>query len=188
MSLYIVQDRKYIDRFQSGDYEGFNMLYEKYIDRIFAFIYRKTSDRELAEDITSQVWIKVLKSLEYFGEKENAGFKSWLYCVANNTVIDHYRTKRETIDIQNITEVWISDEFANELDNKDKLEDVLQYMKSLKPLEREIVTLRIWDDMSYKQIAKIVWKKPDNCKKILSRALGKIAANVGVFFFFLLIL
>jgi len=183
-----VQDREYIDRFQAGDFEAFGMLYEKYIDAIFAFVYRKTSDREVAEDITSRVWMKALKSLEYFGEQENAGFKPWIYCIANNTVIDHYRTKKEKIDIESIAEIWISEDFINEIDNKDKLQDVLVYMKSLKPLEREIVTLRIWDDMSYSEIAKVVWKKPDNCKKILSRALGKIGANVTMFLLFIMIL
>lgn len=183
-----MQDRKYIDRFQAGDFDAFGVLYEKYIDTIFAFVYRKTSDREVAEDITSQVWIKVLKSLEFFGEKENAGFKSWIYCIANNTVIDYYRTKKEYWDIEHIREIWISEAFADEIDDRDRLTDVLEYMNNLKTIEREIVTLRIWDDMSYKEIAKVVWKKPDNCKKILSRALAKIGANVAMFLFFLLIL
>jgi DNA-directed RNA polymerase specialized sigma24 family protein len=61
-----VQDRKYIGAFQAGDYSGFEYLYEKYIDVIFAFILRKTSDKQITEDICSQVWIKVLKSLEFF--------------------------------------------------------------------------------------------------------------------------
>jgi len=61
-----MQDREYINRFQAGDYEAFGALYEKYIDQIFAFIYRKTSHREVAEDICSKVWTKALKSLEFF--------------------------------------------------------------------------------------------------------------------------
>lgn len=183
-----MQDREYINRFQAGDFEAFWLLYEKYIDAIFAYVYRKTSDRELAEDLTSRVWMKALRSLEFFWDKENAGFKSWIYCIASNTVIDYYRTKKEKVDIDSIIESGITYDFAREIDAKDNLQEVLSYMESLKWIEKEIVTLRIWDDMSYADIAKVVDKKPDSCKKILSRALKKISANIALVFVILLIL
>jgi len=175
-----MQDRKYVSAFQAGDYSGFESLYDKYIDVIFAFILRKTSDVQLAEDITSNVWIKVLKSLEFFGERDNANFKSWIYCIAQNTVIDHYRTQKEIVDLDSIAEPWISSDFAKIIDQKSKLKEVTDYMDTMKPIEREVVTLRIWDDLSYKHIAKILDKKEDACKKIFSRTLKKIKANIGV--------
>lgn len=116
-----MRDRKYITRFQAGDFEAFGFLYERYIDNIFAFVYRKTSDREVAEDITSKVWMKALRSLEFFGEKDNANFKSWIYRIAQNTVIDYYRTRKEQVDIDNIVETGICNNFAKNIDNKDKL-------------------------------------------------------------------
>lgn len=180
-----MQDRKYVSAFQAGDYSGFESLYEKYIDVIFAFILRKTSDTQVAEDICSQVWIKVLKSLEFFGDKENANFKAWIYCIAQNTVIDYYRSKKEKIDIEGISEPWINLDFAAYIDQKSKLEEVLDYMDTLKPTEREIVTLRIWDDLSYKHIAKILDKNEDACKKTFSRALKKIQANIKIVIFIL---
>lgn len=173
-----MQDRNYVWAFQAWDYSGFESLYEKYVDLIFAFIYRKTSDRELAEDMTSQVWIKVLKSLEFFGEKDNANFKSWIYRIAQNTVIDHYRTRKEKIDIDAIAYPGISEDFAASIDNKKKLSQVVEYMWTLKAVEREVLALRIWDDLSYKHIARLIWKKEDTCKKIFSRGLEKIKANI----------
>ncbi len=183
-----MQDRKYISRFQNGDFEAFGYLYDSYIDNIFAFVYRKTSDKQVAEDITSQVWMKALKSLEFFGEKENANFKSWIYCIANNTVIDYYRTKKELVDSENISQVWISSDFAAEIDAKDKLKEVVKYLDTLKPLEREIVTLRIWDDLGYKEISRICWEKQDNCKQIFSRTMKKLQANLWALILLLLIL
>jgi RNA polymerase sigma-70 factor (ECF subfamily) len=182
-----MRDRKYITRFQAGDFEAFGFLYERYIDNIFAFVYRKTSDREVAEDITSKVWMKALRSLEFFGEKDNANFKSWIYRIAQNTVIDYYRTRKEQVDIDNIVETGICNNFAKNIDNKDKLWDVVKYLSTLKPIEQEIVTLRIWDDLSYKQIAGLVEKKEDNCKKIFSRALKKIQENIVMIMLILLI-
>lgn len=180
-----MQDRKYVNAFQAGDYSGFESLYEKYIDVIFAFILRKTSDYQLAEDICSQVWIKALKSLEFFWDIENANFKAWIYCIAQNTVIDYYRSQRDSIDIESIAEVWIQSDFANIIDQKAKLAEVLDYMATLQASEREIVTLRIWDDLSYKNIAKILDKKEDACKKSFSRALKKIQANIKSLIFIL---
>lgn len=183
-----MQDRKYVWIYQSGDYSGFEALYEKYIDLIFAFIYRKTSDRELAEDICSQVWIKVLKSLEFFWEKDNANFKSWLYRIAQNTVIDHYRCQKEKISADNIVEVWVSEDFAAHMDAKGQLATAVKYLQSLKPVEREILTLRIWDDLSYKHIAKLVDRKEATCKKIFSRAIVKLRANISLLLLVLLVL
>lgn len=173
-----MRDRKYIDRFQSGDFDAFGVLYDRYIDKIFAFIYRKTWEKELAEDLTSQVWMKALKSLEFFAEKENAGFKSWIYRIAQNTVIDHYRTAKTQLDLDSIYDEWISPNLAKYIDDKDTLQRVQQYLHHIKPIEREIVILRIWDDLSYKEIAEVCEKKEDSCKKIFSRALKKIQANI----------
>lgn len=175
-----MRDREYVTRFQAGDFEAFAALYEKYMDRIFAFVYRKTSQRETAEDLTSQVWMKALRGLEYFGENENANFKAWIYCIANNTVIDYYRTNKPEQDIDEIVEPGISEDFAKHIDDKDTLKAVREYLKQLKPLEQEIFVMRIWDDMSYKHIAKILWKSEDACKKSFSRTIKKVVANVSV--------
>jgi len=176
-----MQDRKYINTFQAWDYSWFEALYEKYIDVIYGFILRKTSNSDVAEDICSEVWIKVLRSLEFFWEKDNANFKSWIYTIAQNTVIDYYRTRKQDISVEDIAQPWISENFTEVIDAKSKLEQVTKYMSTLKPIEREIVTLRIWDDLSYKHIAKILERKEDACKKTFSRALKKITWNISAF-------
>jgi len=175
-----MRDRKYIDRFQEWDLEAFGILYDRYIDQIFAFIYRKTSDRQVAEDICSKVWMKALKSLEFFWNDDNAHFKAWIYCIANNTIIDFYRTRREDVNIDDITLCGIWEDFACHIDAKNRLKDVMKYMDTMKPLEREICILRIWDDLAYRDIAKIIGKKEDACKKMFSRAIAKVRANVAL--------
>lgn len=182
-----MRDRQYINRFQNWDFEAFGVLYERYIDKIYAFILRKVSDKETAEDLCSQVWMKAMKSLEFFWEKENAGFSSWIYRIANNTVIDYYRTKKDITDLDAAWEVGISKDIAQTIDDSDTLNRVQKYLDTLKPLEKEIVILRIWDDLSYKEISRICSKKEDNCKKIFSRALQKIQANISILLIILLV-
>ena len=133
--------------------------------------------------------MKALKSLEFFSEKENAGFKSWIYRIAHNTVIDYYRTSKTQLDLDSIYDIGISPNLAQQIDDKDTLKRVSEYLEKLKLIEKEIVILRIWDDLSYKEIAEICEKKEDNCKKIFSRALQKIQTNIQfILIAFLLIL
>ncbi len=183
-----MQEQELIIRFQEGDFEAFGGLYEQYIDAIFAFILRKTSDRQVAEDLTSQVWIKAMKGLETFTKRKWASFKSWIYRIAQNSVIDYYRTKKEQLDLDNITEIGFSDNLANCIDNKDKLREVQTILQGFTPIEREVVILRVWDDLSYKEISKLVGKKEDNCKQIYKRTIEKLQAHILVLCLLILIL
>ena len=96
-----MEDRELIIQCQSGELSKFGELYDRYIDRIYKFIYLKTSDREIAEDITSDVFMKAMNSLSSLEvDKKDLNFKSWLYTIANNKVIDFYRTKKQSSDIE----------------------------------------------------------------------------------------
>lgn len=74
------------------------------------------------------------------------------------------------------------------MDNKSKLEEVLSYMDTLSEKEQAILRLRIWDELSYQEIADITGESVDNAKKIVSRSLAKISANVEYLLFFTLAL
>lgn len=173
-----MQEQDYISRFQSGDFNAFWYLYEEYIDQIFAFVLRKVSERELAEDITSQVWMKAMKGLEKYNEQEWVSFKSWIYRIAQNCVIDYYRWKKENIDLDDAPELWFSFDIGKSIDDKTQLESVQKFIGHLKPIEQEIIILRVWDELSYNEISEITWKKVDNCKQIYKRTLEKIQANI----------
>ena len=173
-----MQEQDYILAFQKGDFEAFGKLYETYIDQIFAFIFRKTGQQELAEDLCSQVWMKAMEALERFETQEGASFTSWIYRIAQNTIIDYYRSKKEQVDIEEIAEIGFHENIAECIDNRDRLKQVEMFLETLKPIEREIVILRVWDDLSYKEISEITGKTQDNCKQIYKRSLDKIQANV----------
>ncbi|NDK10162.1 RNA polymerase sigma factor [Candidatus Gracilibacteria bacterium] len=175
-----MQERDYITRYQNGDFSAFGSLYDLYIDQIFAYVLRKTSQREVAEDLTSQIWMKALKGIENFETQEGASFKSWIYTIAANMVIDYYRSAKEQVQLDDIAEMGISENIGSQIDNKDTLAKVLVFLKNLKPIEEEIVILKVWDELSYKEIAEITGKKEDNCKQIYKRTLEKIQANVSL--------
>jgi RNA polymerase sigma-70 factor (ECF subfamily) len=168
-----------INLYKSWDSQAFWTIYDKYIDKVYDFIYFKTYDKFIAEDLTSDTFFKVLKWLKNFNtKKDNTNLKAWILKIAYNNVIDYYRTKKEEIWLDDIIEKWFENNIWEEIDNKTKLKEVLEYLNWLEQLHREILVMRIWDNLSYDEISKITWKTQDNCKKIVSRTLSKVNSNI----------
>lgn len=87
---------------QKGELEAFGFLYDNYIKKIYDFIYYKTHHQETAEDLTNATFMKALENIRKFNLQE-AYFPAWLYKIARNTVIDHYRTQKNH---NNIDDAW----------------------------------------------------------------------------------
>jgi len=180
-------DLQLIEKYKSWDIEAFGEIYEKYVDQIYKFVYLKVSNKQIAEDIVSEGFMKCLNSLENFVPKSESSLKSWIYTVMYNLVKDYYRTKKEDIDIDEVFSLWLEEHFWDDLDNKEQLKQVVEFLKSIKPEQSEILVMRIWNDLSYKEIAEITWKSTDNCKQIVSRVLKNINANLAVFLILMMI-
>lgn len=157
--------------------ENFWILYDRYIDKIYKFVFLKTSSKEVAEDIASDVFLSALKNITKFRVDANSSIQAWFYKIASNKIIDYYKSNKETSEIWDYLEMWVIENFWENLDNRNKLKEVFLYLKDYKKEHREIFILRIWDDLSYADIAQITWQSVDNCKKIVSRTLKTINAN-----------
>ena len=162
---------------QKGNLDEFTELYEQYFEKIYRFIYYKTHHRQTAEDLTSQVFIKTLENIGRFNPRQGL-FSSWLYRIARNKVIDYYRTEKKKFDITGFWDLKSKEKIDVDLENKEKLEQVKQYLNKLKPEQREIIVMRIWDGLSYQEIAEIIDKKEANCKMIFSRTMKKLREEI----------
>ncbi|MDR3150244.1 MAG: sigma-70 family RNA polymerase sigma factor [Candidatus Peribacteria bacterium] len=80
-------------------------MYERYIDKIYKFVYYKIFNTEVTEDLVSEVFVSVLDKIDTFQVNENANFSAWLYKIANNKVIDFYRTNKENESLENSFEI-----------------------------------------------------------------------------------
>ncbi len=180
-------EQELINLCQKWQIEYFWELYEKYIDQIYKFIYLKTYDKELTEDLTSQTFLKSLDKIWTFKLWENSNFKAWIYRIAYNLIIDNYKSKKETLNLQEFLEIWYSEDFWKNLDNKEKLKEIFAYFDTLKAPHRKILLMRLWDDLSYKEISEITWESVDNCKKVVSRTLAKIPTTYMSLLFILLL-
>lgn len=162
---------------QKGNLDEFTELYEQYFEKIYRFIYYKTHHQQTAEDLTSQVFIKTLENIGRFNPGQGL-FSSWLYRIARNKVIDYYRTEKKEFDITGFWDLKTGEKIDYDLENKEKLDEVRRYLDKLKPAQREIMVMRIWDGLSYQEIAEILNKKEANCKMIFSRTMKKLRQEI----------
>ena len=148
-------DTSLVKQYQSGDIHAFGQIYDKYIDQVYKFILYKVSSKEIAEDLTSETFMKCMNALGKFEPRFESALKSWIYTIAYNLVKDFYASKKDDISVDEIFELSVEENFGKNLDNKDRVEEVKEFLKILKPDQREILLMRIWDDLSYKEIAQV---------------------------------
>jgi len=163
---------------RNGNLKKFGELYEKYVDKIYSFVYYKTFHKEIAEDIVSQTFIQALEKIRTFNEKKGS-FKSWLYRIARNLVIDYYRSKKTDIDIDQIWDLHAESDTARSADTNIEIKKLYEYLKILNRREREIIIMRLWDGLSYGEISRILGKSIAGCKMMFARVVAKIRADIA---------
>lgn len=171
-------EQTYVRKVQSGDSAGFGVLYDFYIDKIYRFIYYKTFSKESAEDLTSEVFTKAFEKIHSY-DNAKGPFGAWLYRIARNAVIDHYRTRKAHVPIDDMFDIASDDRTIEQKDAVMALEKVSEYLKTLTPKQREIITLRIWEERSYREIAEIVGGTEASVKMAFSRSIRDVREHCG---------
>lgn len=170
-------DKELILQVQAGNADAFGPLYEKYADPVFAFVYWKVQHRETAQDITARAFMKALEGIHGLTATDDA-FRPWIYTIARNTVTDHWRTNRTTVDIEDAWDIASDDDVARDAEARMRLAKVREHLKGLDQVQRDIVLLRVWHDLPYSEIAPVVGKTPENCKVIFSRVVRRMRIDL----------
>lgn len=173
-----MSDNDIIALYKAGNKEAFTNLYERYIQRIYRFVFYKTWSNDVTEDIVSAAFIKAYERIGTFDETKGS-FSQWLYAIARNTVIDHYRTTKNHDNIDDLFSLGESDRTEEKLDAKESLRKIEVHIAKLNPRQREIVVLRVWEELSYKEIADIVGGSEDSVKMMFSRTIREIRDKYG---------
>jgi len=175
-----------IDRCQQGDVSAFGELYDTYIKKIYDFVYYKTLHRETAEDLTSVVFTKALEHINSFTNTEGS-FSAWLYRIARNTVIDHYRTRKIEKDVDDVWDLSSSEDVAHDTDVRLKLEKAEKLLGVLTSEQRDIVIMRLWQDMTHADIATVIGKSEGAVKVAYSRAITKLRGEMSALLILLML-
>jgi RNA polymerase sigma-70 factor (ECF subfamily) len=181
------QEQLLIKKCQQGELENFSELYDNYVRRIYDFIYFKTYHKETAEDLTSQVFIKALEKIATYKE-DRGSFNSWLYKIAANTVIDHYRTSKKDINIEDVFDLAEDNDLLTDLDAQAGLKQVRLYLKNLKPQQRNILIMRLWQNIPYSEIASSLNISEAACKMTYSRTIRQLRLDLPLAAFISLVL
>tara|TARA_R110002167_G_scaffold13754_2_gene56573 strand:+ start:1326 stop:1907 length:582 start_codon:yes stop_codon:yes gene_type:complete len=156
----LIDDSLLIKNYINGDERSLEMLINRHNQRISGFIYSKVNDREITEDIFQDTFIKVIKTLKRGAYSEEGKFLPWVMRIAHNLIIDHFRrTSRmpffEGNDHFNIFSIVSDDKLDAERQIiKDQIDtDLNLLIDELPPDQREVLTMRIYKDMSFKEIS-----------------------------------
>ena len=169
-----INDSILVKNYIAGDEKALEILINRHNQRISSFIYSKVLDRDVAEDIFQDTFIKVIKTLKRGSYSEEGKFLPWVMRIAHNLIIDHFRKNKrmpkfEGSDDFNIFSV-IKDEKLNVEKQiiKDQIEnDLTLLIDELPEDQREVLIMRIYKDMSFKEIS-------ENTGVSINTALGRM--------------
>ena len=169
------------------DTKAFEAQYDAYVRKIYAYVYYRTQHRETAEDLTSQVFLKALDKLSSFDEARGT-FSAWIYGIARNALTDHYRSRRETIDVDDVWDLRSDEDVARDVEARERIEKLRPYLQALPKDQRELVFLRLWDGLSYAEIAALTGRSEAACKMAFSRTVARLRRDVPATLLLLLLL
>ncbi|UZH55004.1 sigma-70 family RNA polymerase sigma factor [Salinimicrobium tongyeongense] len=149
-----------VKRYMEGDEQSLSILINRHQQRIYSFIFSKVFDKDVAEDIFQDTFIKVIKTLKRGKYNEEGKFLPWVMRIAHNLVIDHFRKNKRMPKFENSGDFNIFSVLCDSGLNaekqiiKDQIEaDVQELIKELPQDQLEVLVMRIYKDMSFKEIS-----------------------------------
>lgn len=167
-----------VARAKAGDSLAFGQLYDHYFDAIYRFVYYKVFSKDVAEDITSDTFMKALSRISSYDDKRGQ-FSTWLYQIARNTVIDYYRTQKSHLSIDDTFDIPFDERTEEQIDVLASLKKVEAYLQKLPARQREIIMMRVWEGKSFKEIAVAIGGTESSIKMAFSRSIRQLRAECG---------
>lgn len=171
-----------IIRLAKKQQEYFGMLYEKYFEQIFRFVFRRLGgDEETAGDLTQQTFIKAMANMDRYTDK-GLPFSSWLYRIAQNEVSMHFRSSKKTVSItieQQSVLSLLDDVTSSHHMSLEEQEKLIRLLNELEQEQCDLVELRYFQGVSFKEISEIYNISEANAKMRVYRILEKLKSKWG---------
>lgn len=153
----------------------FRVLYNRYHQPIFRFVYKRTIDEVLAADLTSQVFLKAMQKIDKYVFK-GVPFSAWLFRIASNEIAQHFRkqNKNRVVALEERTIQNLEDEYEDKEDLDINISLLKTVIQDLKPEEVEILELRFFEKRPFKEVADILDITENNAKVKIYRLLQKM--------------
>lgn len=180
-------DHELVSAYLSGDSQAFAEIYERYIEKLYTFIFYKVHNRETAEDIVSQVFMKAYERLSQYSE-ERGTVSAWLHTIARNSVIDHFRTQKTSTSIEDAWDLSSDDDPVSDADTALKLQEIRSVMQELSSDQRDVLMLRLWSGYTFAEVADALGKTEASCKMAYKRGLERVRKDLLLSFLLLFFL
>lgn len=175
------EDAALARRAGSGEAEAFGVLYDRYVDAVYRYVFYRVRNEAEAEDVTSDVFMRALRAIPKYEPRQ--AFLAWLYRIARNAVID--RSRRQAARQQVSFEDALAHPNADQVVNPDAgllagsdASVVRVAMQQLTPLQQEVLVLRYVEGYDTKTISKLVGKRDGTIRGIEFRALSALRALI----------
>ncbi|WP_372792210.1 RNA polymerase sigma factor [Lutibacter sp.] len=163
-----------VSNYIQGNERSLEILIIRHKQRIFSFVLSKVQDKEIAEDIFQDTFIKVINTLKRGKYNEEGKFLPWVMRIAHNLVIDHFRRNKRLPKFNNTDEFDIFDVLSDEMLSVENqiireqiLNDVRNLVEELPEDQKEVLLMRMYRDMSFKEIS-------ENTDVSINTALGRM--------------
>lgn len=169
------QEQELIRRAVQGGADAFAALYDHYVDRIYRFLKYRAPDDDTAEDLTSEVFLRAWDHLDGF-DPGGAPFGAWLFRIARNLAIDHSRTRKPQVALDDIPHRErdpappIEDRVAQRLEQ----EQFLELLGELTEGQREVLYLKFVEGLGTKEVGRVMGKRPGAVRALQMRALQSL--------------
>lgn len=171
-------EARLIRQAKSGDAEAFAQLYDAYVERVYRYIYFRVSDEATTEDLTSQVFLKAWENLHRY-QPGNSPYLAWLYTTARNLVIDHYRSRKESVPLDEITPRASEERTPDEeSDLRSELRSMRAALRSLTDEQQQVLTLKFIAGLPNRDIARMMNKREGAIRALQMRALQSLSKRM----------
>lgn len=180
-SLPVVDDHQLLKSAKDGDTEAFGFLYERYAERVFRFLFAHLDNRLDAEDLTEEVFLRVWRSLPNFRE-QGVPFLAFIFRIARNALIDHYRRSGQTKNQVSIEEITVRDGNPGPIESAIsslEREELRISLEQLREDYRTVLVLRFLSELSPEETAQVMGRSTGAIRVLQHRALLALRAMLN---------
>src|SRR3954471_12448036 len=169
-----------VERAQSGDRDALEELYLQHFDRIYSYLHMTVGNRHDAEDITTQTFLKMLESIGKF-RWQSAPFSAWLFRIAHNLAMDHFRARRRWQPEEEVPEPPGDEEPSAELQAMQSIgrQSMMELIEGLSHEQQQVLTLKFVFNFPNAEVATILGKTEGAVKSLQHRALVSLQKQIA---------
>jgi RNA polymerase sigma-70 factor (ECF subfamily) len=172
--------RRLVERAQQGDRDALEELYLIHFDRIYSYLHMSVGNKHDAEDLTTQTFLKMLESIKRF-RWQSAPFSAWLFRIAHNLAMDHFRARRRWQPEAEVPEPPGSEEPSAELEAMQTIgrQSMMELIDKLSPEQQQVLTLKFVFNFPNADVATILEKTEGAIKSLQHRALASLQKQIA---------